>query len=120
MKGWLRMQAEPGAVARSPVSVHALHGGLRFVIYAAVGLFIALAFFLSPLPEPDDWANLYNGVNRFLHGQALYTQAFVYPPHVAVLLVPLAVLPMRAGYAILSALTLCVLTALAFRRQLGS
>ncbi len=82
-------------------------------------LAIAFALYLSPLPVTEDWINLHDASWRLLLGQQLYAQGYVNPPHIAVLLLPLTVWPIRVGFSILNAATLGILTLLAVRLRLS-
>ena len=84
---------------------------------------LSLAFYLAPIQSGDDWETFRTGTLHILAGTSIYTpflhtrygmHVFANPPHVAFLLLPLAVLPERVGWAAVSALTLLALVALAY------
>src|SRR5205085_10867509 len=75
---------------------------------ALIVLALAGAFYFSPVESGDDWETFRAGGLNILAGRSVYapfthsrygTQVFANPPHVAFLLLPLALLPERAGWA---------------------
>jgi hypothetical protein len=96
-------------ILTSPNRKHIQAWGLGIVIFLA----LVAAFSYIPWLPGDDWENFVGAARRILAGDPLYGQIivhdyYVYPPWVAVLLLPLAVLPQRVGSAVLSTLTLFV------------
>jgi hypothetical protein len=94
------------------------------LLLAVIGVALVAAFALSPIPDPDDWITFFDTGQRVLHGAPLYGQATRYsvfsnPPWLAVLLAPLSLLPMRWGWAALSALSLALALAIARRWRTG-
>ena len=99
---------------------HTARNGAAVVL---IILALATAFYFSPMDSGDDWQTFRAGSLNILSGQSIYTpfthtrfgiQVFNNPPHVAFLLLPFAVLPERAGWAVLCALTLVSVVALGY------
>lgn len=95
---------------------------------AAIGLVLAvlltIAFAMVPMAGGDDWVTFRGAGLRILSGAPLYGQKvavsyYSNPPWVAVLLLPLAVLPERWGWAALNSLNLIALIFLARRWTSG-
>lgn len=78
----------------------------------AVLLFVVLvAVFLAAPFSGDDWETFHGASWRVLHGESLYGSKITHayysnPPWLAVLLIPLAILPEKLGWAIICASTL--------------
>jgi hypothetical protein len=94
---------------------------ILFILLVMVVLIVV--FVLSPLPGGDDWETFQGAVRRFLSGSHLYGELVTHgyysnPPWVAVLLIPLSLLPFRWGWAILAVLSFFVIVALCRRWQL--
>src|SRR5947209_8755157 len=61
----------------------------------------------------NDWMYMREGALRWLRGEELYQSGYFSPPHVAIMLSPLALLPPKIGYAVLDAASLVGWAALA-------
>lgn len=97
----------------------------QIVLVGIAVLVLTVLFGLFPMPGGDDWDFYRSAVQRMLSGQSLYTGKiglnnveYHYPPWVAVVLLPLGVLPHNWGRALLSALTFMVLVLVGRRYQL--
>ncbi len=90
-----------------------------------VVLVLVLTFALLPIPGGVDWETFYAAAERVWTGQPLYGEEVVWhshfynPPWVAVLLAPLALLPFRWGWAVVSVATLILVTAVVRRWRGG-
>ncbi len=81
------------------------------------------AFWLIPYDLGDDWNTFKGSAMHILQGESLYSNPvnslyYSNPPWVAVVLLPLGLLPAKLGWAILSCLTLLALFFLARRFHL--
>lgn len=90
-----------------------------------VFLLLITAFAVFPLPGGDDWQTFYGAGQRVLHGEPLYgskiTFSYFYnPPWLALLFAPLAALPFRLGWGILTAFSILSITLLCRRWKMGT
>lgn len=78
-----------------------------------------VAFLIAPLPGGDDWPTITNAAQRLATGQPLYgVQAphyYANPPHLAVLVMPLAGLPALVSLALIRAASLTLVLLLVQR-----
>lgn len=93
------------------------------IILAAAAVITTVVYY-SPIHSGDDWGIYYRAAWRILTGVPLYDQpiGFGYyynPPWVAAALIPLALLPERLGWALISCVTLGAITAVAMHWQVG-
>lgn len=77
---------------------------------------LVVAFALIPIPGGDDWETFYGGSQRVWKGLPLYGERITHshyynPPWLAVLMVPLSLLPFRWGWALLSVASLVAVAA---------
>lgn len=89
-------------------------------IFALAFLGLVCAFALLPLPGGDDWETFRGAGLRVLMGVSLYEEKVTHgyysnPPWVAVLLLPLSLLPFRWGWALISVSSLALLVFLSKR-----
>jgi hypothetical protein len=80
------------------------NAALVLALFAA----LVIAFLVGPWPGGDDWETFHGAARRVLSGESLYETRITHayysnPPWLAVLFVPLGVLPFKLGWAILSA-----------------
>jgi hypothetical protein len=111
-----RLRERINAVSRRRV-------GEILIILIVAGILIT-TFALSPLPGGDDWETFRGSALRILNGSPLYGEKVTHgyysnPPWVAVLLIPLSLLPFRWGWAVLSIASLGLLVVLCRRWQFG-
>lgn len=83
------------------------NAALVIVLFAV----LVIAFLVGPWPGGDDWETFHGAARRVLSGESLYETRITHayysnPPWLAVLFVPLGVLPFKLGWAILSAASL--------------
>lgn len=93
------------------------------IISLALGLLI-VGFALIPLPGGDDWEFFKGASGRILSGIPLYGERITHgyysnPPWVATLLIPISLLPVRWGWAILNTTSLLLIILLCRHWQLG-
>ena len=96
----------------------------RWILIASAALILLLAFALVPIPGGDDWMTFSGAARRVLSGTPLYGSRvtddyFSNPPWLAVLLVPLGVLPFRWGWSVLTVTSLVLVALLARRYKAG-
>lgn len=96
----------------------------RVVFGLLVGVLLTVAFAMVPMAGGDDWVTFRGAGLRILAGAPLYGEKvavsyFSNPPWVAVLLLPLAVLPERWGWAALNSVNLIALVFLVRRWNRG-
>lgn len=92
-----------------------------------VGLLFAIltaAFYFSPILTGDDWETFHGASWRILSGQPLYGEkiTFAYysnPPWVSLALIPVSVLPLRLGWAVICTANLAALVLVGWRWKLG-
>lgn len=98
----------------------------QVILLAAVFALLVAAFLASPWSGGDDWKVFHDAGRRVLGGEPLYGEAvmagyyYYNPAWFALLLAPSGLLPIRLGWAILSAATLIAGVALLRRWEPGS
>jgi hypothetical protein len=98
----------------------------RIVLLVLGCVLLVVVFYMSPLPfNGADWLTYHEAAIAMWHGQSIYSAdvyAFAHyysAPWLIVGLAPLALLPVRLGYALFSVLNLGLLMASARRFKLG-
>ncbi len=93
-------------------------------MWVVLALLVTLGFALIPMAGGDDWETFHGAAQRILAGAPLYGERvtnsyYSNPPWVAALLLPLAVFPVKWGWAALSSLNLIALLFLTRRWNHG-
>ena len=94
------------------------------IVLAFALVALVLAFAWLPIAEGDDWETFYGAARRILLGAPLYGQEVTHsfysnPPWLAVLVLPLSLLPFRWGWSVLSVISLIMATLAVRRFQSG-
>lgn len=87
-------------------------------------IFLSCAFYYSPIMTGDDWQTFYDTLGRVIIGENLFIEStsFAYysnPPWLALLLLPLRIVPYRWGWSILSALSLVSVVVISYKLKIG-
>lgn len=90
----------------------------------AMGMILIAIFYLSSLGPGFDWMVISEGSRRLLRGEPVYIFfqehfGYYYPPWLTVLLVPLSVIPLNLGWAIMNTLSIGTIVILGLRYDLN-
>lgn len=97
----------------------------RLILVAAAAALMVAAFWITPWEDADDWETYYLAARRLaaaevpLYGTMLTENYYSNPPWLAAALVPVSLLPIKLGWALLSAATLAA-ALLVLRRWIAS
>lgn len=96
----------------------------KATLFTVALIVLTLMFGIAQLPGGDDWEIFYRAARRIIEGNPLYGTGvndsyFTNPPWVALLFVPLSLVPFRWGLAFISALTVIIAWFIAKRFNLS-